>query len=764
MIHLPHLITDLGLILGAAALVTLLFKRLKQPLVLGYLIAGFLVGPNFHLFPTITEQASIQVWAEIGVIFLLFSLGLEFSFKKLLKVGAPASITAIVKVAVMVFMGYLAGQFLGWSHMDSIFLGGLLSISSTTITLRALDELGVKSRKFAGLVFGTLIVEDLVAIVMLVLLSTLAVRAQFSGTEMLLSAGKLVFFLMLWFLAGIFILPTALRRAKKLMSDETLLITALALCLMMVWLATAAGFSPALGAFVMGSILAETTYAEKIEHLIKGVKDLFGAVFFVSVGMLINPAMITEYAVPIVIITLVTILGKVGGSAAGALLSGQSLKTSIQAGMSLSQIGEFSFIIATLGLTLKVTSPFLYPIAVAVSAITTFTTPYFIKASEPFYHWVDKMLPTPVRDALNRYSSRSQSVSTAGQWQLFLRSHLVNAILQTVIIVALALLSGYYLLPFIQGQMGDTVWSSTLALLLTFAAAAPFLWALAIKQPRAETVERIWEQTRSKGAFVFFQVARLVAAVLLVGFLIDRFFSPGVALAASISLIALLLLFSNRIQNFYLRIEERFLANYNERENGGEATEVLAPWDAHLAVVEVKPEWAGVGKTLMELQLREKFGINIASIERGSILINTPSRHECIYPFDSLSVIGTDEQLDRFRQEIEPVTVTTPGQRKVEVVLWHFEVAPLSNLVNRTIRESRIRERTHGIVVGIESRGKRIINPDSSEVIHAGDEVWIVGEKRRLLTIKRAEEAARSAAGRIPVVKGESSAQIRDEG
>lgn len=748
MIHLPHLITDLGLILGAAALVTLLFKRLKQPLVLGYLIAGFLVGPNFHLFPTITEGASIQVWAEIGVIFLLFSLGLEFSFKKLLQVGAPASITAIVKVAATMFIGYLTGQLMSWSHMDSLFLGGILSISSTTITIRALDELGVKSRKFAGLVFGTLVVEDLVAIVLLVLLSTLAVSAQFSGTDMLLSVGKLVFFLMLWFLAGIFILPTTLRRVKKLMSDETLLITALALCLMMVWLATAAGFSAALGAFVMGSILAETTYAEKIEHLIKGVKDLFGAVFFVSVGMMINPTMVTQYALPILIITVVTILGKLVSTAAGALLSGQSLKTSLQAGMSLAQIGEFSFIIATLGLTLKVISPFLYPIAVAVSAITTFTTPYLIRASDPFYRWVDRMLPAPVKDALNRYSSRSQSVSTAGQWQLFLRSHLVNAVLQTVIIVALALLSGRYLLPFIQSQMGDTLWSSTLALLLTFAAAAPFLWALAIKQPRAETIERIWEQTRSKGAFVVFQVARLVAAVLLVGFLIDRFFSPGIALAASISLIALLVLFSGRIQNFYLRIEERFLANYNERQAGEAPTEVLAPWDAHLAVMEVKPEWPGVGKTLLDLRLRERFGINIASIERGSILINTPSRHETIYPFDSLSVIGTDEQLDRFRQEVEPVTVTTPGQRRVEVVLWHFEVAAQSDLVGKTIRESRLRERTHGIVVGIESRGRRIINPESSEVFHAGDEVWVVGEKRRLLTIRRAEEAARNAATR----------------
>ena len=743
MIHLPHLITDLGLILGAAALVTLLFKKLKQPLVLGYLIAGFLVGPNFTLFPTVSEQENIQVWAEIGVIFLLFSLGLEFSFKKLLRVGAPASITAIVEVGVMVFVGYLTGRLLGWSKMDAIFLGGILSISSTTIIIRAFDELGVKGRKFAGLVFGALIVEDLVAIVLLVLLSTLAVSAQFSGADMLLSVGKLVFFLMLWFLAGIFILPTALRRARSLLSDETLLLTAIALCLLMVWLATVAGFSPALGAFIMGSILAETTYAEKIEHLIRPVKDLFGAVFFVSVGMLIDPTMLVEHAGPIALITVVTIVGKFLGSSAGAVLSGQSLKTSIQAGMSLSQIGEFSFIIATLGLTLKVTSPFLYPIAVAVSAITTFTTPYLIKSSEPLYRRIERMLPRGVKDALNRYSSRSQSVSSAGEWQLFLRSHLLNAVLQTVVIVALALLSGYYLKPFVQERMGNEIWSNVLALLLTFAATAPFLWALAIKQPRAETVEQIWVQTRSKGAFVFFQVLRLVVAVLLVGFLIDRFFSPRIALVASIAITGLLLLFSKRIQAFYLKIEDRFLANYNERESGEATTEVLAPWDAHLAVMEVKPEWPGVGKPLQELRLRETFGINIATIERGSIMINTPGREERIYPLDSLSVIGTDEQLDRFRQEVELVNPTVAGKRKAEVVLWHFTVAELSDFVNKTIRESRIRERTHGIVVGIEKGGERIINPDSMELIEAGDEIWIVGEKRRLLTIKRAQEAAR---------------------
>jgi CPA2 family monovalent cation:H+ antiporter-2 len=376
MTHLPHLITDLGLILAVAGITTLLFKKIKQPVVLGYIIAGLLVGPHVSLIPTVVDDEAIKTWSEIGVIFLLFSLGLEFSFKKLVKVGGSASITAVVEIVLMIAVGYGAGIFMGWSPMDSIFLGAILSMSSTTIIIRAFDELGVRTRKFAGLVFGILIVEDLVAILLLVLLSTLAVSQQFAGGELLMQLLKLAFFLILWFLAGIFFIPTFLKRTQKLMNDETMLIVSLALCLLMVVLAVAVGFSAALGAFIMGSILAETTQAERIEHLIKSVKDLFGAIFFVSVGMMIDPKVLIEYAGPVLIVTLLTITGKFLATAIGALLSGQSLKHSVQAGMSLAQIGEFSFIIASLGLSLKVTSAFLYPIAVAASAVTTFTTPF----------------------------------------------------------------------------------------------------------------------------------------------------------------------------------------------------------------------------------------------------------------------------------------------------------------------------------------------------------------------------------------------------
>ncbi len=739
MIHLPDLIADLALILGAAALVTLIFKKLRQPLVLGYLIAGFLVGPNFTIVPSVTDVESIKVWAEIGVIFLLFSLGLEFSFKKLLRVGAPASITAVIEVITMLVIGYVTGSLMGWSRIDSIFLGGVLSISSTTIIIRAFDELGVKGRKFAGLVFGILVVEDLVAIVLLVLLSTLAVSAQFSGAEMLWSVAKLVFFLMLWFLSGIFFLPTLLRKLKSLMSDETLLILSISLCLLMVWLAVIAGFSPALGAFIMGSILAETTYGSKIEHLIKSVKDLFGSIFFVSVGMLIDPKMLVEYGGPVFLITIITIIGKTLSTASGSLLSGQSLKTSIQAGMSLSQIGEFSFIIATLGMTLNVTSDFLYPIAVAVSAVTTFTTPYMIKFSDPVYNWLNRVLPAKFISAVNRYSNKPQNAGNSSEWQQFLRSHLLNTVLQMVIIIALILLSVNYLLPYIQNTLNGNSAAKILAVLITFLVISPFLWALAIKQPRRETVRQIWTQTRSRHGLIVFQSLRFALAIFVIGFLLSRFFTTTIAISVAAIILALMTIASKKIQTFYFRIEDRFLLNFNEKDNE-EDVEDLSPWDAHMEKFEVKPEWSGIGRSLQELGLREKFGINIATIERGSKVINAPKRDAVIYPYDHLLVIGTDEQLDKFRSDVELVTTITETKRS-EVTLWHYQVNEGSILVDRTIRESGIRERTRGLVVGVETKGQRIVNPDSSHIIYAGDVIWIVGDKLRLLSIRRAEKS-----------------------
>ncbi|MEJ8804494.1 cation:proton antiporter [Pontibacter sp. H249] len=735
MAHLPHLVTDLGLLLGAAGITTLLFKKLKQPLVLGYIIAGLLIGPHFALFPTVLEIENIQIWAEIGVIFLLFSLGLEFSFKKLAKVGGASSIMALVEVVVMLLLGYLAGKLLGWSTMDSIFLGGILSISSTTIIIRAFDELGVKSQRFAGLVFGVLIVEDLVAILLMVLLSTVAVSQQFAGGEMLESVLKLGFFLLLWFLGGIFLIPTFLKKASKLMNDETLLIVSIALCLLMVILAAQAGFSPALGAFIMGSILAETTKAEKIEHLITSVKDLFGAIFFVSVGILIDPSMIIAYAGPIALITIITILGKLFSISAGGLMAGQGLKTSIQSGMSVSQIGEFSFIIATLGLTLNVTSDFLYPIAVAVSAITTFTTPYMIRFAEPLYQAIERMLPEQWKNKLDTYSSGAQTIGAASDWKLVLQAYIRNMVIYSVIIIAIALLSARFLDPIIREVLTNGTWGDIVTVLITFAFMAPFLWALAVYHPEKAAQGRIWAQKRYRGLIIVLEFSRVVIAILLIGFLLNQFLPTGIAVVVGLVLLALFGMFYKRIQRFYIRIEDRFLANLNARElsEADRPHSNLVPWDAHLTSFEVLPDAAAVGKTLLELQLRERFGLNVAVIERGNSTIMPPTRQERVYPGDRLYVFGTDEQLERFGQFLQNVDAAALAEeQREEVDLQKIIITPDSPLLHKTIRESGIREKLKGLVVGVEREGTRILNPDIETPFAEGDIVWIVGSPWRL--------------------------------
>jgi CPA2 family monovalent cation:H+ antiporter-2 len=734
MSHLPVLIIDLALILAAAGVTTLLFKKIQQPLVLGYILAGLLVGPHVKFIPTVTDNESIHIWAEIGVIFLLFSLGLEFSFKKLVKVGGSASVTAVVEVVSMLLIGFVAGLAMGWSTMNSIFLGGILSVSSTTIIIRAFEELNVKHKKFAGLVFGVLIVEDLVAILLLVLLSTLAVSQQFAGVEMLTSILKLCFFLVLWFIAGIFLIPTFLKKTRKLMNDETMLIVAIALCLLMVLLAVKVGFSAALGAFIMGSILAETTQAEHIEHLTKSVKDLFAAIFFVSVGMLIDPSILIDYAVPILIITLATVLGKFLSSGLGALISGQPLKTAVQTGMSLAQIGEFSFIIATLGLSLKVTSDFLYPIAVAVSAITTFTTPYLIKASEPFYSFLERTLPKKWVAGIQRYSSSTAGITTLSDWKILLRAYTTNTVIHSVILIALIFFGSKYIQPFITEHIINGDRGIIISLILTLILMAPFIWALSIRRMQRNAYSHLWLNKKyTRGPLIALEVLRIGLGTFFVAFLIFQFYDTFVAtLIAMVIIIAGIFVFSRKLQSFYDRLENRFLGNLNARQ-AQHAPEIL-PWDTHLTELTVSPDSVLVGQTLVDLAVREKYGINIALIERGKRMIPTPSRDERLYPHDKVLIIGSDDQLATVKPLFEGQG--DPNEEfdfpKNEMTLQKVVINSQSPIYNQSIRDSGIREKSQGLVVGIERKGIRILNPDSNLVFENEDIVWIVGNHKKI--------------------------------
>ena len=736
VVHLPDLISDLGLILITAAIAVLLFKILKQPLVLGYLVAGFVAGNKFDFFPTVKDMHSVEVWAEIGVIFLLFSLGLEFSFKKLMKVGGTASITAFTQIIFMVTVGFFVGQLMGWNKMNSIFLGVILSISSTTIILKTFDELGVKSQKFAGNVIGSLIVQDIIAILMMVLLSTIAVSQQFSGMELVLSVLKLIFFLTIWFVVGIFFIPTLLKKAKHLLTDEMMLIISLALCLLMVIFAANVGFSPALGAFIMGSIIAETAQAEHIEHLVKPVKHLFGAVFFVSVGMLINLDTLVEFAFPVAILTLVVIFGQSISSTIGALLSGQPLKQSIQTGMSLSQIGEFSFIIATLGTTLKVTNDFLYPIVVAVSAVTTFTTPFMVKFAIPFSVYLEKKLPRKWVKRIKIYSANTEEIKSMSNWQIVLRSYLIQVIIHSIIIVAIILLSSNYILPIVEGSR----FGNAIAALITLGMLSPFLWALSLRRVAIKEVEILMKEKKHQGPIIMLVFFRILLTLFYIGFILNTFFSAGFAVVAFLISVGTYILFPKKVHVFYNKIESHFISNFNDREIRKENNRqhTLSPWDGHMAEFEIAKESNLAGKTLVELSIREQFGINIASIRRGEVLINIPSSSERLFPGDEISVIGSDEQVKEFqiyliKNEIERPEIV----EQTDIILQKLKLRN-RDYIGKSIRESEIREKTHGIIVGIERNGKRILNPESHLILEESDILWIAGEKRKIAEFLKA--------------------------
>ena len=752
--HLPALIEDLALILFSGAVVTLLFRKLKQPLVLGYILAGLLVGPHISLVPTVIEEGNIKTLAEIGVIFLLFSLGLEFSFKKLMRVGGSASVTAFVEIAFILVAGYLVGKWMGWGQIDSIFLGALLASSSTTIIIRAFDELGVKSKRFAGVVFGVLVVEDLVVILLLVLLPAIAVSREFEGVAMLTTLGKLLFFLILWFLLGIFLIPTLLKRVRSMVDEEMLLILAIGLCLAMVVLATKAGFSAELGAFIMGSILAETTSAEKIEHLFKPVKDVFGAVFFVSVGMMIDPQAMWEYRLPILIVTALTILGKFFSSGLVALLSGQPLKQSVQVGMSMAQIGEFAFIIAGLGITLNVTSDFLFPVAVGVSALTTFTTPYMIKSSDGAYKLLLKIIPEKWVNSVNMYASSTQKIQAESAWKKVFKSYTTILVTNGIVIIAIFLLSINLLEPFLLSKLNNFTYVGIVGVFVTLLLASPFFFGLMMKRPAGLAYKELWMNSiYNRGPLLMIEITRNLIGATLIGFLLDRYFSGEVALLILLPIILLFFyVLSKKIQRFYGKLEARFLNNLNAREAAEAARAAKKPlldmgkydisdWETHISQHVVSPSATFLGKTLLDLKWREKYGVNIAFIKRGDQVILPPKRHEILYPADEIGVIATDEQLVKFQPVLEATldeAYRSSASKVEDVGLQRLVVDEHIRFKGMTIHDSGIREKTDGLVIRVERADQHFINPSSDTMLEWGDVIWLVGNKQKIQALKEA--------------------------
>ncbi|WP_294634181.1 cation:proton antiporter [uncultured Bacteroides sp.] len=738
MSHLATLINDLALILICAGVMTLLFKKLKQPLVLGYVVAGFLASPHMPYTPSVMDTANIQTWADIGVIFLLFALGLEFSFKKIVKVGGAAIIAACTIIFCMILLGIAVGTGFGWQRMDSIFLGGMIAMSSTTIIYKAFDDLGMRKKQFTGIVLSVLILEDILAIVLMVMLSTMAVRHNFEGTEMLESIGKLLFFLILWFVVGIYLIPELLKRCRKLMSEETLLIVSLGLCFGMVVMAAHTGFSAAFGAFIMGSILAETVEAESIERLVKPVKDLFGAVFFVSVGMMVNPAMIVEYALPIIVITLAVILGQSLFGTLGVLLSGQPLKTAMQCGFSLTQIGEFAFIIASLGVSLHVTSDFLYPIVVAVSVITTFLTPYMIRLAEPASNFVDSHLPERWMNFLDRYASGSRTMNHESLWKKLMFALTRITIVYSIVSIAVVALSFRFLVPLFQAHLPG-IWGRLLSAVVVILFIAPFLRAIMIKKNHSIEFVTLWNDNRANRApLVATIVIRILIAVSFVMFVIAGLFeiSVGLLLGVAVLLVTMMIL-SRQLKKQSIMIERKFFQNLRSRdmraeylgEKKPEYAGRLLSRDLHLTdfIIPGESEWAG--KTLAELNFGKQYGVHVVSILRGRKRINIPGASMRLFPEDKIQVIATDEELNLFGEAMDKAAALEADViEKSEMILRQFCITADSPFLGKTLRESGIRERYRCLIAGVEREGEALHAPDPHEPFMEGDVVWVVGE------------------------------------
>ena len=570
MSQLEPLIADLALILICAGAMTLLFKSLKQPIVLGYIVAGFLASPNMPYMPSVTDGHSVHIWSEIGVIFLLFALGLEFSFKKILKMGAAPIIAALAIIFGMMYVGSLVGYIFGWSDMDCIYLGGMLAMSSTTIIFKAFDDMGLRQERFAGLVLSVLIIEDILAIVLMVMLSTLAVSKEFEGSQMLTSILQLGLYLVLWFTVGLYFIPMVLRKLKPLMNEETLLITSLALCFGMVVAASLAGFSAAFGAFVMGSILAETVEAEQIEHLVAPVKNLFGAIFFVSVGMMVDVNLIIEYIVPILSIIAAIMLGQTILSTCGFLLSGQSLKTSMQCSFSLTQIGEFAFILATLGTSLHVTSDFLYPIVVAVSVFTTFTTPYMIRLAEPAYNVVARILPAKWIAKLERITDENDEKAPDELqkiWNSCFKHFVFVMLINSVICIAIMAIMLYYVQPLI-ADIVPAAWLHTVTAVVALILCSPFLWMLLRGGSDNPNIDKLWYSApRWRVRITAYGALRILITTFFVSCLVD-YAIPWTSWLGIFALIAIMVIifFSSVLEKHSKKMTQKFTDNLNARE------------------------------------------------------------------------------------------------------------------------------------------------------------------------------------------------------
>ncbi len=742
----PSLIQDLALILVTAGIVTIIFKKLKQPLVLGYIMAGFLVSPNLPLTMSVVDNENIETWASIGVIFLLFTLGLDFSFKKILKMGIAPIIAALSIVFCMMMLGLCVAKSFGWSEMNGVFLAGMLAMSSTTIIYKAFDDLGLKQQQFTSLVMSVLILEDILAIVMLVMLGTIGKGDGSQHSQLFSAILSIGFFLILWFVIGLFLVPTFLRKARKLINDEVLLIVSLGLCCMMAVFASLVGFSGAFGAFVMGSILAETVEAKKIEKVVKPVKDLFGAIFFVSVGMLVDASIIAEQWLAIIVLTITIIFGQGIFGTLGYLASGQTLKSAMRCGFSMAQIGEFSFIIASLGLSLGMISDFMYPVVVTVSVITTFLTPYMIRGAVPAYNFVESVLPKTMLRQMDRMASNASASNEDSEsktyWKPFLTQVFLNTLIYSCLVAAILAISMSFIVPYFLGLVPEhhAQWINCLLLVVTLLLMAPFLRAMIMKKNKSMEFKHLWLKSRRNRAPLIFTI--LVRIAIALGFiyaaistLLDLPFLVEVAMSLVVTYIIYI---SDFLKYASIRIERLFIQNLRSKDYAERASGKKRPLfeghlldrDIHISLVEVPHDSMWAGKTLKELNLGNRFKVHVSSIIRGYQKINIPSGDDIIFPLDQLNVIGTDDQLrsfnDALQNEVYPEPLDYEGR---EMQLRRFIIREGSPFIDKSLITTGLRDIYNCMLVGMEMGTDNLAKVNPKYSFKKGDILWIVGEE-----------------------------------
>lgn len=753
MQEIPALISDLTAILVLAAITTLLCKKINLPSVLGYILAGFLVGPVVEFIPTIHDMANIEVWSDIGVIFLMFGLGLEFSLHKMAEVGVPGFLSAGIQALGMGIVGFFLGILLGWGTMNSVFLGVMLAMSSTMITMKSIEDMGFKEEKFSDLAMGTLVIEDIIAIFAMVILSTIAVSQSISGLALAERLGILLLYLALWLILGIYLVPTLMKKLVGLMNDEVLLIFSLALCFLMALLAEEIGLSTELGAFLAGSLLAGTVHAERVEHLITPCKNLFGAVFFVSVGFMVQPAMILKYIAPILLLAVVAIVGKLFFLTLGGLAAGQELDVSVSSAAAQTQVGEFSFIIAGLGQSLSVTGAFLYPIIVAVSVVTTFTTPFLLKLAGPLTRLLERILPDKWLAAIAKYSAAKQADKSGENKDLtfFLKYYFQTLALYGVLAVGVILLGVRSLLPFLLrldwgGRRAELVACGMMYLALLFLLPA----MLRIKK---RYFTALWLESTSNrlllSILMIFRAGVVILLAVLPAFLIFQV-NPLWLASGAIPLMWIVTR-SDRLTGHYLEVEARFLANFNERklaEQFGHQAEVHHWLTEQLYVVTLAcPEkYVGEGMTLWDHGWGSADHINIIKIIRGKEHINIPEGDVKTRGGDLLVAMGSRRDLENFcfKQTVDGVRPQKGSRlQTLKEYIENQEGIPQTRQLlccgvslgkdlpqqGRSIRDSGIKEEWSAFLIGLERDLLPIPNPDRSMTLRAGDLLWVMGSQ-----------------------------------